>query len=74
MNFNQQTGQLEGTVEIPEKGLADSIMHKIVWGTCPDCKGEGVVEQGRNDDITKVKCHCHEEEDTDDDSDINNNN
>ena len=34
-----------------------------------DCSRlRGVVEQGRHDNIIKVKCHCHEEEDTDDDS------
>jgi len=50
------------------------VMNLTNMNKCEDCKGEGVVEQGRHDNIIKVKCHCHEEEDTDDDSDINNNN
>lgn len=35
---------------------------------CEDCKGEGTVEQGRHDNIIKVKCHCNVPDEMDDDS------
>lgn len=32
MNYNPETMQLEGIVEMPEGGIAESIMNKIIWG------------------------------------------
>lgn len=32
MNYNEKTGLLEGSVEIPEKGTVEKIIKKIIWG------------------------------------------
>jgi hypothetical protein len=37
MYYNPKTGQLEGEVDIPEKGIAKSIINKIIFGnTIPE--------------------------------------
>lgn len=33
MFYNSETKQLEGEVEIPDKGIAKSIMNKVIYGT-----------------------------------------
>lgn len=32
MTYNERTGLLEGEIEIPDKGTAEKIITKIIWG------------------------------------------